>query len=136
MERLSSLDTVFLVIEGAHHQMSIGTAAIFDGPAPPFEGHVRIDATVLPSLPAGAKDHGDEAEDENEEVDPRHQEPPPSAVANLGGIMARHAGQFGEPTPFRNEKGAADRERDHDGADPCGRGEDVQAQQQLVHAHR
>ena len=67
-----------------------------------------------PQLPAWAKDHVRYAEDENEEVDPRHKEPPASAVANLSGIMAGRSGQFGEPTPFRNENGAADRTNGHD----------------------
>ena len=31
--------------------------------------------------------------------------------------MAGRSGQFGEPTPFGNEKGAADRTRGHEGPD-------------------
>jgi hypothetical protein len=71
-----------------------------------------------PQLPAWAKDHVGYAEDKNAEVDPRHKEPASSAVANLSGIMARRAGQFGEATPFGNEKGAADRTSGHDCPDP------------------
>jgi hypothetical protein len=69
-------------------------------------------------LPAGSKDHVRYAENQNEEVDARDKEPPSSAVANLSGIMAGRARQFGEPTPFGNEKGGADRTRGHDCPDP------------------
>ena len=37
MERLSSLDGVFLAVEDRVNQMNIGTVAIFDGPAPPLD---------------------------------------------------------------------------------------------------
>jgi len=37
MERLSSLDAVFLAVEDPVNQMNIGTVAIFDGPAPGFD---------------------------------------------------------------------------------------------------
>lgn len=66
---------------------------------------------------AWAKDHVGYAEDENEEVDPRHEEPPSSAVANLSGIMTGRSGQFGEPTPFGDQKGSADRAGGHDCSD-------------------
>ena len=36
MERLSSLDGVFLAVEDRVNQMNIGTVAIFDGPGPPL----------------------------------------------------------------------------------------------------
>jgi hypothetical protein len=156
-----------------------------------------------PQLPAWAKDHVCYREDEYEEVDPRYKEPASSAVAYFSGIMAGRSGEFGEPTPFRNEKGAANRKsgnecpdsdeqprfgpvqvltcnqddsgddqndcrgtedglsncfgvdgesighrirgcgahvarndlEGHGGADPCGRCEDVQGQQQLIDAH-
>jgi diacylglycerol O-acyltransferase len=37
MERLSSLDGVFLAVEDRFNQMNIGTVAIFDGPQPSFD---------------------------------------------------------------------------------------------------
>jgi len=37
MERLSSLDGVFLAVEDRSNQMNIGTVAIFDGPGPSFD---------------------------------------------------------------------------------------------------
>ena len=37
MERLSSLDGVFLAVEDRFNQMNIGTVAIFDGPRPSFD---------------------------------------------------------------------------------------------------
>jgi len=37
MERLSSLDAVFLAVEDPVNQMNFGTVAIFDGPAPGFD---------------------------------------------------------------------------------------------------
>lgn len=37
MERLSSLDGVFLAVEDRCNQMNIGTVAMFDGPVPPFD---------------------------------------------------------------------------------------------------
>ena len=51
MERLSSLDSVFLAIEDPHNQMSIGTAAFFDGPAPPFEAVFEFLAARVPLVP-------------------------------------------------------------------------------------
>lgn len=51
MERLSSLDAVFLAIEDPCNQMSIGTVAFFDGPAPTFDAARGLLAARIPSVP-------------------------------------------------------------------------------------
>jgi diacylglycerol O-acyltransferase len=51
VERLSSLDAVFLAIEDPRNQMSIGTVAIFDGPAPSLPAVCELLATRIPLVP-------------------------------------------------------------------------------------
>jgi len=51
MERLSSLDAVFLAVEDAVNHMGIGTVAIFDGPAPSFDTVCDFFAAKMPLVP-------------------------------------------------------------------------------------
>ena len=51
MERLSSLDTVFLAIEDPANHMNLGSVAIFEGPAPPFETVCDFLAAKIPLVP-------------------------------------------------------------------------------------
>jgi diacylglycerol O-acyltransferase len=51
MERLSSLDGVFLAIEDRVNPMNIGTVAVFDGPAPPYDEVVGFLTRRVASVP-------------------------------------------------------------------------------------
>lgn len=51
MERLSSLDAVFLAVEDPVNQMNIGTVAIFEGPAPGFDAVRNSLAARIAAIP-------------------------------------------------------------------------------------
>jgi diacylglycerol O-acyltransferase len=51
MERMSSLDAVFLAVEDAVNHMGIGTVAIFDAPAPSFDSVCGFFAAKIPLVP-------------------------------------------------------------------------------------
>jgi diacylglycerol O-acyltransferase len=51
MERLSSLDGVFLAIEDAENSMNIGTVAVFDGPPPTLDEVRALVAQRITSVP-------------------------------------------------------------------------------------
>ena len=51
MERLGSLDAVFLAIENEASPMNIGSVAVFDGPAPSFDAVQAFVAAKLPQVP-------------------------------------------------------------------------------------
>jgi diacylglycerol O-acyltransferase len=51
MERMSSLDAVFLAVEDPVDQMNLGTVAIFEGPAPSFEDVRAFAAAKIQSVP-------------------------------------------------------------------------------------
>jgi len=51
MERLTSLDGIFLAVEDAVNRMNIGSAALFDGPAPSVEAVHDVFAAKIPLVP-------------------------------------------------------------------------------------
>jgi len=51
MERMSSLDAVFLAVEDPIDPMNMGSVAIFEGPAPLFEDVRAFAAAKIPLVP-------------------------------------------------------------------------------------
>jgi diacylglycerol O-acyltransferase / wax synthase len=51
MDRLSPLDSLFLHVEDGVTHMHIGSCAIFEGPAPPYEKVLKLVERKLPRLP-------------------------------------------------------------------------------------
>ena len=56
MERMGSLDAVFIAVEDAVNHMHIGSVGVFEGPAPPFEAVHALCAAKLQSLCATASE--------------------------------------------------------------------------------
>ncbi len=51
MDHMSTLDAEFLYLEDGVVQMHIGSCAVFEGPAPPFEEFVALTESKLPLVP-------------------------------------------------------------------------------------
>ena len=51
MERMNSLDAVFVAAEDSINHMHIGSVGIFDGPPPPFDDVRVLIASKLPLVP-------------------------------------------------------------------------------------
>jgi diacylglycerol O-acyltransferase / wax synthase len=101
MDRLNPLDATFLHIEDGISHMHIGSCAIFEGPAPPFEDLVQLLRSKLPLVPRyrqrvrfvpGAVGRPVWVDDPHFRLDyhVRHTAlPPPGARADLQRLMGR-----------------------------------------------
>ena len=51
MERMNSLDAVFVAVEDSVNHMHIGSVGVFEGPAPPFDDVRALVASKLQLIP-------------------------------------------------------------------------------------
>ena len=51
MERMNSLDAVFVAVEDSVNHMHIGSVGVFEGPAPPFDDLRAVVASKLQLIP-------------------------------------------------------------------------------------